>query len=160
MADTAPERPDPRPDQPAPRRPGRRQARAARRRRAQAEAAPLDAVIQEAAPASLEEISTPFGYLFGDLADEYPSAHLPVEPSSTVVAGLKALGSAMVDAPPDGDPNSTHPARVHVLGSVRRPRRHREHRPQRRRLDRRRPADADRAGPGAGHPAQPPRAAH
>src|SRR6476619_4064709 len=74
-----------------------------------AEAAPLDAVIQQAAPASLEEISTPFGYLFGDLADEYPSAHLPVEPSSAVVAGLKALGSAMVDAPPDGDPNSTIP---------------------------------------------------
>jgi heme peroxidase len=74
-----------------------------------AEAAPLDAVIQEVAPASLEEISTPFGYLFGDLVDEYPSAHLLVEPSSAVVAGLKALGSAMVDAPPDGDPNSTIP---------------------------------------------------
>ena len=74
-----------------------------------AEGAPLDAVIQEVAPASLEEISTPFGYLFGDLADGYPEAHLPVEPASTVVAGLKALGSAMVDAPPDGDPNSTIP---------------------------------------------------
>ena len=66
-------------------------------------------MIQEAAPTSLEEISTPFGYLFGELKDEYPAAHLPVEPASTVVAGLKALGSAMVDAPPDGDPNSTIP---------------------------------------------------
>src|SRR6476660_4938347 len=74
-----------------------------------AEAAPLDAVIQEAAPTSLEEISTPFDYLFGELKDEYPAAHLPVEPASTVVAGLKALGSAMVDAPPDAEPNSTIP---------------------------------------------------
>lgn len=72
------------------------------------DAAALAEVIQDAAP-PLEAISTPFGYLFGDLVDGYPAGHLPVEPASTVVAGLKALGSAMVDAPPDGDPNSTIP---------------------------------------------------
>lgn len=74
-----------------------------------ADAAPLEAVIQRAAPQALEAISTPFGYLFGDLEAAYPAKHLPVEPASAVVAGLKALGSAMVDAPPDAEPNSTIP---------------------------------------------------
>jgi hypothetical protein len=69
---------------------------------------PLERVVESATP-TLEEISTPFGYLFDDLKNDYPDAHLPVEPASTVVAGLKALGSAMVDAPPDGDPNSSIP---------------------------------------------------
>jgi hypothetical protein len=63
-------------------------------------------VVEDASAASLEEISTPFGYLFEGLKKTYPAAHLPIEPASSVVAGLKALGSAMVDAPPDGGPNS------------------------------------------------------
>jgi hypothetical protein len=69
----------------------------------------LEAVIQETASVSLDEISTPFDYLFGDLKDDYPDAHLPVEPASGVVAALKALGSAMVDAPADEEPNSAIP---------------------------------------------------
>ena len=68
----------------------------------------LNYVVENPEP-PLEEISTPFNYLFGDLKDAYPDNHLPVEPSSAVVTALKALGSAMVDAPPDGDPNSTIP---------------------------------------------------
>ena len=69
----------------------------------------LEEVIQDAAPPPVEQISTPFGYLFDDLRAAYPAGHLPVEPASRVVAGLKALGSAMVDAPPDAEPNSAMP---------------------------------------------------
>jgi hypothetical protein len=74
-----------------------------------AEGPSLEAVIQETASVSLDEISTPFDYLFGDLKDDYPDAHLPVESASGVVAALKALGSAMVDAPADEEPNSAIP---------------------------------------------------
>ena len=74
------------------------------------EASILEEVIQDVSPAPLEEISTPFGYLFPALVDAYPAEHLPVEPASTVVAALKALGSAMVDAPTDAEAtNSTIP---------------------------------------------------
>ena len=70
----------------------------------------IEEVVPDAAAAqAVEEISTPFGYLFDGLKTSYPAGHLPVEPASTVVAGLKALGSAMVDAPPDGVPNSSIP---------------------------------------------------
>ena len=69
----------------------------------------LEAVIQESAPVCLEDVTTPFDYLFGDLRDAYPAGHLPVEPANEVVAALKALGSAMVDQPPDAAPNSTIP---------------------------------------------------
>jgi hypothetical protein len=41
--------------------------------------------------------STPFDYLFVDLADRYPRAHLPIVEPETVVVALKALGSAMID---------------------------------------------------------------
>ena len=73
------------------------------------DATALADVIQEASPPSLEVISTPFGYLFEGLKKVYPAKHLPVEPVSRVVAGLKALGSAMVDASPDGLPNADIP---------------------------------------------------
>jgi hypothetical protein len=70
----------------------------------------IEEVVPDAAAAQpVEEISTPFGYLFDGLKTSYPAGHLPVEPASTVVAGLKALGSAMVDAPADGLPNSSIP---------------------------------------------------
>ena len=69
----------------------------------------LAEVIRDASPPSLDEISTPFGYLFTGLEASYPVGHLPVEPAAAVVAALKALGSAMVDAPPDGEPNSAIP---------------------------------------------------
>jgi hypothetical protein len=52
----------------------------------------------------VKRTSTPFRYLFDDLRDLYPEAHLPAEPAAVVVASLKALGSAMVDQP--GDPAS------------------------------------------------------
>src|SRR5215216_6227882 len=57
----------------------------------------LAEVIREATPPPLDEISTPFGYLFTGLAASYPNGHLPVESPAAVVAALKALGSAMVD---------------------------------------------------------------
>lgn len=44
--------------------------------------------------------TTPFTYLFPRLQGLFPGAHLPDTPASTVVAGLKALGSAMVEQPP------------------------------------------------------------
>ena len=97
---------------------------------APSEATPLAEVAADATPSTLDQISTPFGYLFPDLAATYPAGHLPFEPSAAVVAALKALGSAMVDAPAEGDPNSCS-ARLHLLGTVRRPRCHREHRPDR-----------------------------
>jgi len=59
--------------------------------------------------------STPFGYLFDALADEWPDAHLPTDDPSMVVAALMELGAAMVeDPPPSLDPlqganNSTIP---------------------------------------------------
>jgi len=69
------------------------------------------ATVREAtgAPADVVQISTPFGYLFTNLADSYPLAHLPLDPSSTVVTALKALGSAMVDQPDDAGDDSTTP---------------------------------------------------
>lgn len=66
-----------------------------------AETASLEAVTQNAAPECLDAETTPFDYLFDDLRDHYPDGHLPVDTPSQVVAALKALGSAMVDAPQD-----------------------------------------------------------
>jgi hypothetical protein len=74
-----------------------------------AETSVLEEVVEQAPSVSLDEISTPFDYLFGDLKANYPAGHLPVEPASEVVTALKALGSAMVDAPPDAEPNSAIP---------------------------------------------------
>jgi hypothetical protein len=50
----------------------------------------------------IKKISTPFGYLFDDLRGDFPTAHLPADSPATVVASLKALGTAMVEQP--GDP--------------------------------------------------------
>jgi hypothetical protein len=65
----------------------------------------------EATTEATDAATTPFGYLFVDLEDAYPAAHLPVEPSSAVVIGLKALGSAMVDAPPAVEPDGNSTSR-------------------------------------------------
>lgn len=54
-------------------------------------------------PPDIRTISTRFDYLFDAL--RYPEDRLPITEASAVVAGLKALGSAMVDQaePPGGD---------------------------------------------------------
>jgi hypothetical protein len=51
--------------------------------------------------AKVKRTSTPFRYMFDDLQDLYPEAHLPMEPAAAVVASLKALGTAMVEQPGD-----------------------------------------------------------
>jgi hypothetical protein len=63
--------------------------------------------VTEATGGISEPITTRFDYMFKTLRDFYPGAHLDVNPASTVVAALKALGSAMVEqgAPTDGDSN-------------------------------------------------------
>jgi Animal haem peroxidase len=53
--------------------------------------------------AQVARTSTPFGYLFDDLRGDYPGAHLPGD-AATVVASLKALGTAMAEQP--GDPEA------------------------------------------------------
>jgi len=86
-----------------------------------AEAARLDAT-QEDITAVREPVSdeafeagtTPFGYLFTDLQNQFPDKHLPNDDPPAVVEALKALGAAMVEDPPGGDPaqanqNSTIP---------------------------------------------------
>ena len=61
-----------------------------------------------------ELATTPFGYLFDDLAGLFPARHLPGDPAQ-VTAALEALGVALAEAPgPDGNPpeqvgNSTIP---------------------------------------------------
>jgi Animal haem peroxidase len=63
----------------------------------------------------LAEVSTPFNYLFDDLAAQFPAQHLPGEPAA-VTAALKKLGEALAEpAPPRGEElqttgNSTIPA--------------------------------------------------
>jgi hypothetical protein len=52
---------------------------------------------QEDAPGPIKEISTPFGYLFPELADDFPAAHLDADPAEQTVRALKALGAAMVE---------------------------------------------------------------
>ncbi|MGB0128310.1 MAG: heme peroxidase family protein [Rhodocyclaceae bacterium] len=53
---------------------------------------------------------TPFGYLLPDIEDD-PACHLPADDPAKVVAGLKALGQAMVEAGrPTPEGNSTIPA--------------------------------------------------
>lgn len=47
--------------------------------------------------------TTPFGYLFADLADTYPARHLTDDTPDGVVAALKALGSAMIEEGPGAD---------------------------------------------------------
>ena len=50
----------------------------------------------------LAEVSTPFNYLFDDLAAQFPAQHLPGD-SAAVTAALKKLGAAMAEpAPPSG----------------------------------------------------------
>ena len=59
--------------------------------------------------------TSPFDYLFDDLAAAWPAHHLPVDDPAAVVTALEALGAAMVEDPPAGpDPlaqpdNSTIP---------------------------------------------------
>ena len=68
-------------------------------------AALLSSVVPDQAiePAELAEVSTPFDYLFDDLAAQFPAQHLPGD-SATVTAALKALGEAMAEpAPPQGE---------------------------------------------------------
>lgn len=66
------------------------------------------------AGAEAEQASTPFDYLFGDLAAQFPAAHLPGDPAQVTTA-LETLGLALAEAPgPDGNPpgqvgNSTIP---------------------------------------------------
>jgi Animal haem peroxidase len=63
----------------------------------------------------LAEVSTPFNYLFDDLAAQFPAQHLPGD-SAAVTAALKRLGEAMAEpTPPRGQElqptgNSTIPA--------------------------------------------------
>jgi hypothetical protein len=53
------------------------------------------------------EFSTPFGYLFDDIAGN-AAAHLPADDPAAVVAGLGALGDAMIDdAVATGGPGET-----------------------------------------------------
>jgi hypothetical protein len=70
-------------------------------------AAPRSASISEAVgeefrTGPITEISTPFGYMFPELADAFPIAHLSAEPAEQTVRALKALGSAMVEQDPAG----------------------------------------------------------
>jgi hypothetical protein len=68
------------------------------------------ALRQEDAPGPIEEISTPFGYLFPQLADDFPAAHLDAEPAEQTVRALKALGGAMIEQQaPDAGGDSTLP---------------------------------------------------
>jgi hypothetical protein len=51
----------------------------------------------------LAEVSTPFNYLFDDLAAQFPAQHLPGD-SAAVTTTLKRLGEAMAEpAPPSGE---------------------------------------------------------
>ena len=51
----------------------------------------------------LAEVSTPFDYLFDDLAAQFPGQHLPGD-SAAVTAALKRLGEALAEpAPPRGE---------------------------------------------------------
>lgn len=67
------------------------------------------------APQEELDDTTPFDFLFADLAAGFPQNHLPNSDPSAVVAALKTLGGAMVeDPPPPVDPlqpenNSTIP---------------------------------------------------
>lgn len=77
----------------------------------------VDDVIGGPAPADIRTISTPFGYMFVDLRDHYPAAHLPPDNPAAVVTALKALGSAMAEpSPVDPGSNSTIPPVYTYLG--------------------------------------------
>ncbi|MBL7258698.1 peroxidase family protein [Paractinoplanes lichenicola] len=54
------------------------------------------------AQAEIAEVSSPFDYLFGDLAAEFPAHHIPGEPA-TVRGLLTALGIAMAKETPAAD---------------------------------------------------------
>ena len=71
--------------------------------KADPDAVAIDAPTVYEATGEPEPETTPFGYMFKNLRDFYPEAHLPIEPASTVVTGLKALGSAMFDQPNDAE---------------------------------------------------------
>ena len=58
--------------------------------------------------AEVAEVSSPFDYLFADLAAEFPAHHLPGDPAH-VTRALKDLGAAMIEDPP-ADRSSVIPA--------------------------------------------------
>jgi hypothetical protein len=62
----------------------------------------------------IAEVSSPFDYLFADLATAFPAHHLPDSDPAAVTAALKRLGEAMIEAggadPLDPDGNSVIPA--------------------------------------------------
>lgn len=71
---------------------------------------PISKTLRQAgAPGPIKEISTPFGYLFPELADNFPAAHLDAEPAEQTVRALKALGAAMVEQPAGDGGDSTLP---------------------------------------------------
>ncbi|GAA0810180.1 peroxidase family protein [Spirilliplanes yamanashiensis] len=49
----------------------------------------------------VEDVSSPFDYLFADLAAGFPAHHLPGDPAD-VTRALKALGAVMIEEPPAG----------------------------------------------------------
>jgi Animal haem peroxidase len=55
-----------------------------------------------------EQATTPFDYLFDDLAAQFPAPHLPGDPAQ-VTAALAALGEALAEVP---DPNGNPPGLV------------------------------------------------
>lgn len=48
--------------------------------------------------------TTRFGYMFDDLAEVWPVAHLPIDDPDTIVAALKQLGAAMAEPALPADP--------------------------------------------------------
>lgn len=70
----------------------------------------LDAVLRE--PVGLTAVvdtTTGFGYMFGELAADFPNAHLPDTDPIQTVAALKQLGAALVEDPArPTDPLQSH----------------------------------------------------
>jgi hypothetical protein len=55
-----------------------------------------------------EQATTPFGYLFDDLAAQFPARHLPGDPAQVTTA-LETLGGALAEVP---DPSGSPPGQV------------------------------------------------
>ncbi|MWC00178.1 peroxidase family protein [Agromyces seonyuensis] len=72
-------------------------------------------------PEKLPSVSSPFGYLFSGLQANYPLSHLDHRNPEAVVVGLKALGSAMIEAaaaedaaPANPDPDDSTLPPIHT----------------------------------------------
>jgi hypothetical protein len=63
----------------------------------------LSRVVQADPDKAAEAATTPFNYMFGKLASEFPHHHLPKDNPDLVVAALTCLGEAMVEQDPVGD---------------------------------------------------------